>query len=284
MTQTADKTPTIETILHYYRYDLRSEREADAYRTLCQARRSMSMRVFDSLSVDGSDFYSDKIQPLDGQTIQLETKFLFENQWNTARTTTSESGLRVFDWAENIYPNKNLKVGMWLEQTEEMIDIRNNTLSCGYCGAQYDREGAPVFCDSCLNSEYLKEHDLFLLRLVSIADSRKDRPEITSKEKKSLLPRYIRAQITGMSDRDKRRAAADRAKIEKDYKDTIGRAKAKHGGFIWLLDHNININNCIYYDHTGVFSFGWKSPIKEAVRDALIEKLDGFPYTYKFND
>jgi len=155
---------------------------------------NLGLKKFDSIAESHSRFYNDLIKPLNGQEIELETEFLFINQWNTAKTQTSEKGLRVFDWSEPIYPNKDIKEGMYLLQTPEMIEVRKNTCKCGFCGKQYYKPSFD-FCTNCLGSEYLKVNDLFLLKLenVSFSDSR---------AKNTLLPenlilKYNEMQKTG---------------------------------------------------------------------------------------
>lgn len=124
----------MKTILHYYYLNLDDPMQREEYIKLKKSLVEMNLCLFDSISFGQSDWYKSKIKPLDGQEIELETKYLFNNQWNTASTLTSDKGIRVFDWAEAIYPNKNIKEGQWLEQTEEMIKIRQDFTRCHWCG------------------------------------------------------------------------------------------------------------------------------------------------------
>jgi hypothetical protein len=50
----------------------------------------------------------------------------------------------------------------------------------------------------------------------------------------------------------------------------------------WLIEHDIDIDNCIYYSHLKEFCFGWREKITEQERGQLIEKLNGFPFEYRF--
>jgi len=124
----------IKTVLHYYRFNLDKPDEHEAYWRLVSHLEANGLTVFDSISPDHSKWYNETIKPLDYSEIELETEFLFENQWNTAAVKTSETGLRVFDWSEAIYPNKDVREGQWLEQTQEMLAVRMDNLKCWWCG------------------------------------------------------------------------------------------------------------------------------------------------------
>ena len=50
---------------------------------------------------------------------------------------------------------------------------------------------------------------------------------------------------------------------------------------VWLLDRNINAENCIYYSHTRKFCFGWRNPVSESVKSALLDVLVEFPFDYE---
>ena len=61
----------------------------------------------------------------------------------------------------------------------------------------------------------------------------------------------------------------------------LAKAKAEFEGFKWLLDRDINIENCIYYDHKAIFSFGWRTALAESVKSALTKELKAFPFDYE---
>lgn len=118
-----------------------------------------------------------KLCRLNGHTIELETNHLFPDQWNTPPTyNITESGLRVFDFEiQETYfisgPKTGIIRGHYLEQTDEMRLLRAYTLQCGYCGAYHPSYSTNlVFCDECVDSEYLEDKDLRLLRLVPVSE------------------------------------------------------------------------------------------------------------------
>jgi len=270
----------METTLHYYYFDTSDKDEANAYRMLCEDLRSMGLKCLLSITSDHYSFYKDKIKPLGGQTITLETKHLFNNQWNTAPTVTSSNGLRVFDWSEPIYDNRRIHEGMWLKQTSEMNEIRRNTLKCGYCGAQYQAAQGYVFCEKCLDSEYLEEKELYLLRLLPIFKTWSKRAPLTKAEKAHLLPLYIERQTTGTDSRNANKLRAQRQRIERQYQTATENAKDEHDGLLWLMDNGVSIDNVIYYNHTHRFCFGWRSPVSQAVKSKLLDVLCEFPFDY----
>jgi len=257
----------MKTTLHYYRFDMSKPGENEKYRLLCENLKKQGLRCFDSISLDHNEFYKNKIKPLDNQFIELDTSYLFNNQWNT------DGNLRVFDWSEAIYRNRNIKEGMYLDQTEEMHSIRLNTYKCGFCGAMFTHGG---FCNKCHGSEYLTENDLMLLRLLPIAGERCRLP-LTEAEKSKLMPAYIKEQTKTKT----KKAKAQREKIVNECQIESQKLIIKKNGLLWLLDHNINIDNCIYYGHLNVFCFGWQTPISESVKPELIKLLKNFPFDYK---
>ena len=125
----------MKTVLHSYKFDIRNEAEYAEYNALHSMLRAAGLECFRALAQSpiGKEINH---RALDGKEVELETKHLFDNQWNSAPGTGgSENGWRLFDWCEPIYPNANLRTGYWLEQTDEMKAIRSNTAKCGYCGA-----------------------------------------------------------------------------------------------------------------------------------------------------
>ncbi len=195
---------------------------------------------------------------LDGQTVELETKHLFDNQWNT-------ESLRVFDWTLEALPayQKHIRRGHWLEQTAEMREIRRNTHRCGYCSHQEAAAKGSVFCPACIDSEYLKESDLFLTRMMPV-DSSGEREPLTAAESAHLLPLYRAAQTHGSTERGKARIAKLRESIAEKAKRKIANASTELEGYLWLIENGFGqlaANNVIFYDHTGRFGFGWREPL-----------------------
>jgi len=268
----------LRTAYHAYSFNLRVEDDKLKYKELCEKLQAQGLKCFEAHG--GSSFYRPE---LDGKEIELEAAFLFENQWNTGPVEgISESGLRVFDWAQDyqMYA-KRLKQGHYLEQTDAMREIRRNTVKCGYCGKQEPAAKGYVFCPHCLDSEYLKEGDLRLTRLRPIDESSNEFQPLTDAEIEYLMPLYIEAQLHGSTERGKARLIKQRRDIVRKCENETRNAIAERDGLLWLLDHGIKIDNVIYYNHKGVFSFGWRSPVSLELKSRLLDVLVEFPFDYE---
>lgn len=268
----------IKTVIHQYQFYINKAADKEAYEALKTKLAAMGLKCFESHG-SGSHYNGD----LDGRELELETKHIFNNQWNTAPIDDAKSGLRVFDWAQDyqVY-NKNLKQGHWLEQTPDLVEVRRNRKACGYCGHQEEAQKGTVFCPHCIDSEYLEAKELHLTRMVYVMN-KGDRKPLTDAEKAHLLPLYKEAQLQlhGTTARRKARLVQQRSDIEAKFKSATHNTKAEHDGFIWLLDHGVKIDNVIYYSHTGKFSFGWHLPISDEIKSELLDLISEFPFAYE---
>ena len=265
----------IKTTIHHYNFNTDEPEEKKAYNRLCKKLKKNGLKCFASIGSRDSDYYRNEIKPLDNTLISLDLSHIFNNQWNTFPTVTSKTGLRVFDWAEAIWPNKRIKTGQWLEQTKQMKFIRDTTFVCNYCG-KYSHTGG--MCLKCVNGPHLSKDQLHLLRLVPVSnkDSR-GIPELTEPEKAFIMPLFLKGQTVIREKADKKK----RAEVHKEYIAKLLTAETECKGFIWLLDAGINTENCIFYEHSNTFSFGWQSVLDMEVASILSDKLDMFPFTYE---
>lgn len=271
----------METTLHAYYFDTRNKADKVAYAALCSTLNARGSKVFCSWGRKSTHYATSRL--LDGKILTLETDCLFDNQWNTAPITgVSDSGYRVFDWAED-YPidfSPAIKRGYWLDLTDEMRTVRHETLKCRYCGKQVRSDSGLTFCPMCLDSVYLKAEDLHLTRLMRVDDTASPAP-LSEAEKAERLLLWSKAQTYGATERGKKQLANKRREIERKYKQRSERAQTENDGFLWLLEHGAGmalIDNCIYYSHTDLFNFGWRNPIAEGT---LGDILTGFPYAYE---
>lgn len=272
----------MQTILHAYSFDIDKPKDAAAYEAL-RAELSKGPHCMHSLS----KHYQTGLG-LDGAAVELETEHLFDNQWNTAAARGGENCLRVFDWAEDALFDsygrevKNHKRGYWLEQTAEMREVRRNTMKCGYCGKQEPAAKGYVFCPHCIDSEHLTEERLHMTRMRPIDESgvtSKSTP-LTEAEREHLMPIWREAQLHGVTERGKARHAKARRDVQAKYEKAISSATTEHAGFMWLLDHGIRTDNCIYYSHTDKFCFGWREPYTGALLSDLLDVISEFPFDY----
>jgi hypothetical protein len=269
----------MKTTIHSYFFDIRKPEEAAQYAALQERMTARGTPCFETWS--GESHYDARFAG--GLEVEIDTTHVFRNQWNTAPIPgVSDKGLRVFDWAQD-YPinfSKSIKKGHYLDITEDMGEIRRNTATCGYCGKQEPMQKGYVFCPHCLGSEYLKASELHLIRMKSAADN-EERAELTDAERDYLLPMYKEAQLHGNTERDKDPIKKARANILSKAEKTIRQAEIERDGFLWLMDKGMPTNNCIYYTHTGKFSFGWRNPVSAEILDELLSAVSEFPYPYE---
>jgi hypothetical protein len=219
--------------------------------------------------------------------VALSTSSLFDNQWN------EEGGKnrRLFDWyLEYRLSGTHIKQGHWLEQTKGMIDIRNNTKKCGYCGNM--TTGTEEFCTKCIGSEYLEEKDLYLTRYRPVSERPRQFPELTAGEKALLLPLYETAQGLGKANREALAHSKARKKVadlvpeaRKKAAKLVEEAEKKTVAYTWLLDNKFrNLDNVIHYTHTDIFSFGWRKPYGKEEAAELRELLQDFPFNWEVKE
>jgi hypothetical protein len=275
----------MKTIIHYFDFDVAT----------VEGRRSWqefkAERLAEGVKIHGPVLSDDRHRRIDGQEIELETEHLFNNQWNTKPVEGySDKGLRVFDFylqsdsaphAASMSAPRGVRRGHWLEQTAEMKEIRRNTAVCGYCGKQEPAAKGYVFCPHCIDSEYLKESDLPLTRMVPVCDTDQPRAKLTEAEKAYLLPLFHAAQLHGSTEKGKARIAAQRASMLKKRDGAIKHANAEYDGFIWFMDRGIKTDNLIYYSHIGRFSFGWRQPVTAEFKASILEIISEFPFAYE---
>lgn len=289
MNATTAERATIRTVMHVYRFNINpltaSPEELQAYDDLHAKLKAEGLRCFSVLDIPTSGSVDTTQPALDRRAVDLETSFLFNNQWNTAPLEgISDKGLRVFDWYETHAPhNPHYRRGHWLEQTEEMRAIRRDTSTCGYCG-RHEPTGAFVFCPHCLDSQYLKPGELPLLRMVPVYlhhSPGHQRPELTEEERAELLPKYQHAQIYGATERGRERITKARAAVVTKYRKAIETATIERDAAGWILDHCPGVfENWLYYEHTGRHCFGWRTPLDAETASHLLDLISEFPFPY----
>lgn len=285
---------TIKTVLHHYRFDLSKpggRKEYDAELARIKKAWGGNMPKCWTVNFHGYHHLDEKAHAFTQKVrdagpncpIEIETACMFEDQWNTAPIAgVSDSGLRVFAWSENVYLNKSLREGYWIEDTADFREVMRNTHKCGYCGKQEPAAKGYVFCPHCLDSQYLTEKNLNLLRMVPIAELRNERAELSEAERAHLLPLFHAAQIHGSTERGKARLKKERARLRADYTKTIATAKEKRDAGLWIMDNVPGLlENWIFYSHTGNHCFGWRKPLDSGTVGTLLEKISEFPFAYE---
>ena len=267
----------IKTELRVYCFNTSNPQEASAYKALVAELKASGLSRF--CSHGGGSHYRPDI----AGCVELEVGHLFADQWNTCPIGDSVIGQRVFDWAEDynssIGAPPNIKRGHYLVQVPEMAEVRRNTVRCGYCGKQEPAAKGYVFCPHCLGSAYLDEGSLHLTRMCPVLEDA--RPALTATELAHLLPLYKQAQIAGNQERAVARNKAQREAVLGKYSAKASSATVERDGMLWLLDKGANLDNVIFYDHTEVFSIGWRKPVSDSVAAGWVDMLGTFPYNWE---
>lgn len=285
-TDTAEPKPTVQTKLHRYHISLTSEEGRADWRKLSDELRAKGLKHFHACG-NKPPTHRER-ETIEDVTIELA--HIFNDQWNT----TTE---RVFDWFQYYEVNgAHCARGHWLEITDAMHAARMQTVSCGYCGKHYGRsieqlsfepifalEPADGFCNACLDSPYLKETELHLLRLRPMSEDRGNRAPLTADEHAALLPKYVSRQTTGADSRSAQRREKQRRDVIEESEKDIRNATTERDDMLWLWDHGCDLDNVIFYNHTGKFSFGWRAPLSPNVKSKMLDVLSEFPFEYEFH-
>lgn len=265
---------TFKTVLHHYSFP---SKQHPGYKAMVKTIEANAEGRGNWMNCWGKAHDTSKDNT--SEAVEVETAHLFDNQWNTA------DGRRVFDWHEEYAPLAKYVRGHWTEITPEMAEARKLTHKCGYCGAQYGPHHLPIpadmFCTACLDSPYLKPQYLCLLRLTPVSEGFRDRAALSEAEGAAMVPRYVERQTTGANSRAKAVRDAQRTGALDKFADATESATVERDGMLWLWDRGMNLANVIYYSHSNTFSFGWRSPVSDEVRNRILEIISEFEWTYE---
>lgn len=217
-------------------------------------------------------YFGEKLESINGKTVDVETQYLFSDQYNIGPVSPDDkNGLRIM-----------------AEYVDEVIDdIRDNVGQCPYCGHNTigKTEG---FCDKCTDDSYLSAEDVVkgFTRIRPIGAKRESNELIplTDDEKAKLLPIYVKRQTTGKNSRNAITLREKRKRLKDDCRKQVRLARMERDGMLWLMAKNINLDNCIFYNHTETFTFGWRKKLSSDVEQTLRTITVGFPFKLSFKD
>jgi len=258
----------IKVTVNYYRLDTSKVDQCKEYNELKTRLKKEGYKLFDSISMTSYDAKVKFFNDIRNKTFEVDTNYIFDNQFNTVKTE-SHSGYRLFDWKEEIYPNKSIKEGYFCTGIEALNELRQKTYHCNYCGKQYNENIG--YCKSCLNSQYLEENQIHLLEVTEIGKKYKN-----TKTSKALLKEYNKVQKIARLKKLEESKAQKLDSIKKD----IAASKTKYKIFKEIIKLNVSIDNVIYYKHNDSICFGWRTPlqiteieiIKKSIKDSTILK------------
>ena len=214
----------------------------------------------------------------------IETEILFSNQFNT------KEGFRVWFWQEitdHEVTNLTVRYGYYLEFKPDDLAYLKNLLArrvvCGYCGNQYTKEHTTDkngICYTCAGSKYLTIDYIKrgAIRFYPIGDKGNWQP-LNKTELKTYLYFYHKEQKRQRKiylDNDIKRTK------EKLRLDKLN-AEIEHNGKMWLIDNGLYdyLDNVIFYNHSGLFCFGWRESLRFQEEQKLKGLLETFPYAYE---
>lgn len=273
----------VDAVVKSFNFDVSTTEGKLGFADVRENHKRMGSNDMESWGGKGSHYLAEF---KNGKSVLIETKCLFDNQSNT-RGEGDKNGLRVFDLAIDAYlrngmgvPSKDIKRGHYVEFNQHLLDLREYVKKCGYCGKQSITAKDGDFCPHCIDSEYLRENDLPLTRMQSIK-FKGNRAPLTEQELLDYLPKYRQAQLHGTTERGIAYRTKQRVDLVKSAEKTIKHAEIERDGKLWLLDNGAKIENCIYYNHRGVFTFGWQKTLSRDMADTLTSILVEFPFEYE---
>jgi hypothetical protein len=255
---------TIKVKIKKYHLDITSEPETKEYKELTEKLNKADLQFFNVLSFQkGND--------IPEGWHEIDTDFLFSNQYNT------KSGFRIFEWYEIIHENKNIKEGYYISKgMDKLREAQKSQGICGYCGARYNLNEQPkqTWCDKCLDSEFLTENDLCLLRIL---------PVYPEPRRITLVPDNIKELWKEKKKiGDKKRSEIKIAKRIESLKKEIEEKKYELEITKKFIERGVDIDNMIYYSHINRFCWGWKDKISKTEADQIAWKLKGINVNVEF--
>jgi hypothetical protein len=74
--------------------------------------------------------------------------------------------------------------------------------------------------------------------------------------------------------------AEKRQAVIKEYDQDVWKATRERDIKLWLLDHDIKLDNVIWYSHTDRVCFGWRDKVSDAFASQLLDLASEFPFDY----
>lgn len=224
---------------------------------------------------------------LEGKSMEVEPDFLFRDQWNVK---VEGVGLRVHDWLLEVCENKDIKVGYYIELTDDMKKLREKRFKCGFCGTQYEKvdnvmyaatsDGVAarevcgeLFCTKCSGSTSLEEKDFKLTRLKNVSDTADAKP-VNEEQAEYLRTRSTTAYMQNLT---------SHAGKWDDHNKALAELKERVAVIEWFKRRGWAHNAA--YRSAGVaaknfWKFGWLNKVADHHVAAMHEELKTFPAQY----
>ena len=274
-----EKAKTITTKVHFYYCDIDKPEEAATYEEMMREIKAIGYKPHtvntEINRVKWDDVQVETVKRT--EVVFLETKFIFDNQWNGSSESLKD--YRFFDWLVYEFPNKKIKAGYWIEPTYETADIRGQ-FQCRYCGHINGYDKGDGFHHKCLSSPYLKQSELYLPTFARIHSKWNKDPDWSEID----IPDEIKKEYL------EKQKEMRRNEFQKQYADFVKSTKKKIADKekelkVWefLSDHDfLDFKNLIYYSHSETFCFGWRETYSKEEGSALRDMLEIIGFEEKF--
>jgi hypothetical protein len=254
---------------HYYRYDLDSriddrEQVKAEYEALIATIKATGLKCSSTIPEIGNSKHRDRLTKIraiaDNGIVEIETKFLFDNQFNSPE-------LRLYFWEEYDYPNKDIKEGYYIELTEEYREILSNTVQCKFCGKQ-EIKSDKVFCSKCLGNEYLTEDSLELTILTPIIGKK---IKVSTEQLQARILEFQNLQDSTMLSIENITEAL--SYMSEEYRKDLAELGLKRFGYLVLLGLGIHPKNAIYHARSNEWVIGNSRKFSKRQANILRQKL-----------
>lgn len=283
MSTKLENAPKIKTQVVAYKFDITTDEGLRSWEQLLASQKEIGIPLVEFLYTDTyRRARGEKVHTVVSGDVVLETDHAFEDQWNTADDSPTNPSFRLHDFVRYIYPNRDLRGGHYVVMTDEIRNFRKNTVKCRYCG-NLEPLSKEKFHMNCLGSEYMTEGRLPLIRYKTLADTTAVGP-LTKSEHAYLLPLFKAAQLESADSAAGRKLRKHRASLIANHAKTVENSEIEMTGMLWIMDQGLSTENCIYYSHTKVFTFGWRNPVSKEERKAIDTAMQGFKFNYEVKE
>lgn len=261
-----------------YKYDLTIPAQVNQYESLCRALTNNGYKKFSALWISNKNGFVPRDKYEDAT---LDQSTIFDNQFNTIE------GERVFDWNEPIFENRNIRMGYYISlSTKQAIDAYRSTMvKCSFCGHK-EQKSEKVFCDKCLGSQYLKESELHLTRLVSVLTPCSERGKnlsISPEHREMYRIAQLQQKIEYIRQQAERRNKKI-VELKETLKKEIEQKTYKCEIQCMVLEAGFDIDNLIYYAHKNEWVWGWNKPLSQEESEIIRSANLPFDFTIKMKD
>ena len=274
----------MKTTLHKYHFDLDTHEGVSGWAQLKERMRVAGNVMTEVRGMCHTSF--SYAYALDGEEAEVKTDHLHHNQW-TVNVRGVNFGLH--EWLLEKVDNERIKMGYYLDLTDEMKTLRKDRYRCGWCGHQYVESKGMIsvsearyaalvdgdsLCMRCCGNDNATTDKFKLMKLDCVELDRPAKPELTEKQMEFLI---------GVS-RDKfMQTLAPNERSRKEYRVSRDEYAERIAVMDWLHRNGMAHNSAyrtVPQNGEPRWKFGWMSPIPEHHLPQMHVNLLTFPAKY----